>query len=61
MAKRITVVLDDEIVKKLHAKQAAAIKKSSKSVSFSIPCFFWLIHQSRILIAFLTDMKKIFF
>jgi len=35
MAKRITVVLDNEIVKQLHAKQATAVKKSSKSVSFS--------------------------
>ena len=33
--KRITVVLDDELIKKLHEKQAALIKKSVKSVSFS--------------------------
>ncbi|MCV0431090.1 hypothetical protein [Nitrosopumilus sp.] len=35
MSKRITITLDDEILKKLCAKQATAIKKSSKSVSFS--------------------------
>ena len=33
--KRITVVLDDELIKKLHEKQAALIKKSVNSVSFS--------------------------
>jgi len=33
--KRITVVLDDELIEKLHAKQAALIKKSLNSVSFS--------------------------
>ncbi len=35
MAKRITVMLDDDNLKKLYAKQATAIKKSAKSVSFS--------------------------
>ena len=35
MSKRITIVLDDDLVKKLHEKQAALIKKSSNSVSFS--------------------------
>ncbi len=35
MGKRITVVLDDELVKKLREKQANQIKKSVKSVSFS--------------------------
>jgi len=35
MSKRITVVLDDELVKKLRNLQAKMINKSSKSVSFS--------------------------
>ena len=35
MAKRITVVLDDDIYKKLRTKQASLIKTNSKSVSFS--------------------------
>ena len=35
MSKRITIVLDDDLVKKLHEKQASLIKKSSNSVSFS--------------------------
>jgi hypothetical protein len=35
MSKRITVMLDDENLKKLYTKQAAAIKKSTKSVSLS--------------------------
>ncbi|MEK0349525.1 MAG: hypothetical protein QQN62_07680 [Nitrosopumilus sp.] len=35
MSKRITVVLDDDLVKKLRKKQADLIKKSVKSVSFS--------------------------
>lgn len=35
MPKRITIVLDDEIDKKLRAKQAAMIRKSESSVSFS--------------------------
>ncbi len=35
MAKRITVVLDDELVKKLRNIQSKKIIKSKKSVSFS--------------------------
>ena len=35
MGKRITVVLDDDLVKKLREKQAKQIKESVKSVSFS--------------------------
>jgi len=35
MAKRTTVLLDDDNLKKLYVKQASAIKKSAKSVSFS--------------------------
>ncbi|QUC65540.1 hypothetical protein NsoK4_04700 [Nitrosopumilus sp. K4] len=35
MAKRITIVLDDEIVKKLRKIQAKKIQDSSKAVSFS--------------------------
>ncbi len=35
MGKRVTVVLDDYIVKKLREKQAKLIKESVKSVSFS--------------------------
>ncbi len=35
MGKRITVVLDDDLVKKLRDKQAKLIKESVKSVSFS--------------------------
>ncbi len=35
MAKRITIVLDDDILKKLHEIQAKKIKESSKSVSLS--------------------------
>lgn len=35
MTKRVTISLDDEIDKKLRVKQAAMIKKSSSSVSFS--------------------------
>jgi len=35
MGKRVTVVLEDNIVKKLHDKQAKLIKESVKSVSFS--------------------------
>ncbi len=35
MGKRITIVLDDDLVKKLHDKQAKLIKESAKSVSFS--------------------------
>jgi len=35
MTKRITVMLDDDNLKKLYAKQAAEIKKSPRSVSLS--------------------------
>jgi len=35
MAKRITIMLDDELVKKLHEAQAKQIKETSESVSFS--------------------------
>jgi predicted transcriptional regulator len=35
MGKRITIILDDDLVKKLHEIQAKQIKESSKSVSFS--------------------------
>ncbi len=35
MSKRITVVLDDELVKKLRNIQSKKIRKSKKSVSFS--------------------------
>jgi len=35
MAKRITIMLDDNLVKKLHEIQAKQIKASTKSVSFS--------------------------
>jgi len=35
MAKRITILLDDDLVKKLYEIQARLIKESSKSVSFS--------------------------
>jgi len=35
MAKRITTMLDDDLVKKLHEIQAKQIKQSTKSVSFS--------------------------
>lgn len=35
MAERITIMLDDELVKKIRAKQAKLIKDSTKSVSFS--------------------------
>jgi len=35
MAKRITVVLDDEVVKKLRFVQSRQIKESSEAVSFS--------------------------
>ena len=35
MAKRITLLLDDDNNKKLHAMQANRIKETSKSVSFS--------------------------
>ena len=35
MGKRITIVLDDDLVKKLHDIQAQLIRESTKSVSFS--------------------------
>jgi predicted transcriptional regulator len=35
MGKRVTVVLDDELVKKLHEIQAKLIRESESSVSFS--------------------------
>jgi predicted transcriptional regulator len=35
MAKRITIMLDDDLVRKLHEIQAKQIKQSTKSVSFS--------------------------
>jgi len=35
MGQRITIVLDDDLVKKLREKQAKLIKESTKSISFS--------------------------
>ena len=35
MAKRITIILEDDLVKKLHELQAKQIKQTGKSVSFS--------------------------
>lgn len=35
MANRITIMLDEDLIKKLHDLQAKEIKKSEKSVSFS--------------------------
>ena len=35
MGKRITIMLDDDLLKKLHEIQAKQIKKTQKSVSFS--------------------------
>jgi len=35
MAKRITIMLEDDLIKKLHEIQAKQIKQSTKSVSFS--------------------------
>ncbi len=35
MARRITIILDEDLRKKLHEIQAKQIKKSEKSVSFS--------------------------
>ena len=35
MGKRITIMLDDDLVKKLHEIQAKQIKQSTKSVSLS--------------------------
>ena len=35
MAKRVTIVMDEDIIKKLHERQAKQIKESAKSISFS--------------------------
>jgi len=35
MARRVTIMLDDDLLKKLHEMQAKLIKESQKSVSFS--------------------------
>ena len=35
MGKRITIMIDDDLLKKLHEIQAKQIKDSTKSVSFS--------------------------
>jgi len=35
MSKRITIMLDDDLLRKLHEIQARQIKESSQSVSFS--------------------------
>ncbi|MHA7647983.1 hypothetical protein [Nitrosopumilus sp. S4] len=35
MAERITIMLDDDLVKKLRLKQSQIIQKSSSNVSFS--------------------------
>lgn len=35
MAKRVTIMLDDDLVKKLYELQAKLIKGTAKSVSFS--------------------------
>ena len=35
MSKRVTLLIDDELYKKLRAKQAAEIKKTATAVSFS--------------------------
>lgn len=35
MGKRVTVVLDEDLVKRLHEIQAKMIKDTTKSVSFS--------------------------
>jgi len=35
MAKKITIMLDDDLLKKLHEIQAKQIKQSTKAVSFS--------------------------
>jgi len=36
MAKRITIMLDDDLVKKLHEIQAKQIKESSESEAFQL-------------------------
>ena len=35
MAKRVTIMLDEDLIKKLHEIQAKQIKETSESVSFS--------------------------
>ena len=35
MSKRITILIDDEIIKKLHQRQANLIKKEKRNVTFS--------------------------
>ncbi len=35
MSSRITVVIDDDLVKKLRLKQSKKLKRTNKSVSFS--------------------------
>ncbi len=35
MAKRITIMLDDDLVRKIHEIQSKQIKQSTKAVSFS--------------------------
>lgn len=35
LAKRITIMLDEDLLKKLHEIQAKQIRQSTKSVSFS--------------------------
>ena len=35
MAERITIMLDEDLVKRIREKQAKMIKESTKSVSFS--------------------------
>jgi len=35
MGKRVTVILDEDLVKKLHEIQAKQIRETSKAVSFS--------------------------
>ena len=35
MIRRVTIMLDDDLLKKLRNKQAKLIKKSLKSISFS--------------------------
>ncbi len=35
VTKRVTIILDDDLVKKLHEKQSKLIKESKGAVSFS--------------------------
>ena len=35
MSKRVTIMLDEDLIKKLHEIQAKQIKETSESVSFS--------------------------